>query len=49
MNLDFLNIIIEDVERMCDFVLNYWDIEAAVENAPSLARSILRISAFLHS
>ncbi len=33
-------------ERMCDFVLNYWDIEAAVENAPSLAKSILRISVF---
>ena len=35
-------------ERMCDFVLNHWHIEAAAENAPSLARSLARISAFLH-
>lgn len=35
-------------ERMCDFALNYWQIAAAMENAPSLVRSITRISAFLH-
>jgi hypothetical protein len=34
-------------ERLCDFVLNHWHIESAVENAPSLARNIIRISAFL--
>ncbi len=33
--------------RMCDFVQNHWNIEAAVENAPSLARNLSRISAFL--
>jgi len=34
-------------ERMCDFAMNYWSIEASAENAPSLARNISRISAFL--
>ena len=34
-------------ERMCDFALNHWHIEAAVENAPSLSRSIRRLSEFL--
>ncbi|MBI5657462.1 MAG: hypothetical protein HZC44_11890 [Geobacter sp.] len=34
-------------ERMCDFALNHWQIEAAIENAPSLARSIARISDLL--
>lgn len=34
-------------ERMCDFALNHWDIEVAAGNAPSLARNIARISAFL--
>lgn len=34
-------------ERMCDFALNHWNIDAAVVNAPSLARNISRISAFL--
>ena len=34
-------------DRICDFALNYWKIEAAVENAPSLARNIARISDFL--
>lgn len=35
-------------EKMCDFVLNHWDVEAAAGNAPSLARNIARISAFLY-
>jgi len=34
-------------ERMCDFALNLWQIEAALENAPNLHRSIARIAAFL--
>ncbi len=34
-------------DRMCDFALNHWKVEAAVENAPSLARNIARISDFL--
>jgi len=34
-------------DRMCDFAMNYWKIEAAVENAPSLARNLRRISDFL--
>ena len=34
-------------ELMCDFALNHWRIEAALENAPSLSRNISRISAFL--
>lgn len=34
-------------EHMCDFALNNWDLEAAAENAPSLARNISRITAFL--
>jgi len=34
-------------EMMCNFALNHWHIEKAAENAPSLARNISRISAFL--
>lgn len=34
-------------EYMCDFTSNYWRIEAAVENAPSLARNIRRVAEFL--
>ena len=34
-------------ERICDFVLNHWHIETAATNAPSLARNLARISAFL--
>jgi len=34
-------------DRMCDFALNYWQIKTAAENAPSLARNLLRISDFL--
>lgn len=34
-------------EHLGDFVLRHWDLEAAIENAPSLARNISRISNFL--
>lgn len=34
-------------EHMCNFALNHWNLEAAVEDAPSLARNISRITAFL--
>lgn len=34
-------------ERMCDFALNHWQIEAASENASSLCRNISSITAFL--
>lgn len=34
-------------ERMCEFVRNHWQVEIAKVNAPSLARTHLRISEFL--
>lgn len=34
-------------EHMCDFAMNHWQVEVAVENAPNLAKNILRITAFL--
>jgi hypothetical protein len=34
-------------EHMCNFALNHWNIDAAVVDAPSLARNISRISGFL--
>jgi hypothetical protein len=33
--------------HMCDFVRNHWQIPEACENAPSLVRTLTRLSAFL--
>lgn len=34
-------------DHLCNFTLNYWNIETAAENAPSLSRSLSRIEEFL--